>query len=146
MPSMSHESNGNSLCYRGGLTEHVINMLTSPVWASHRPALSYADTNSRLNICASHGFHMSRYRCHSQLRTPGITFYPGKLAQPNESFHPGSARKLHSPSYSAYSLHCQFCTMSNLILWFYIIIINHVQHQHLAWISYRTSLLISIST
>lgn len=73
---------GGSLCYRGGLTERIINMLTSPVWASHRPALTYADTNSRLNMCASHGFHMKRYRCHSQLRTPGITFYPG---EPNPS-------------------------------------------------------------
>ena len=108
----------------GGLTERIINMLTSPVWASHRPALSYADTNSRLSMCASHGFHMKRYRCYSQLRTPGITFYPGKLTQPNESFHPGSAQKLHSPSYSAYSLHCQFRTMPNLVLWF---LYNHNQ-------------------
>lgn len=68
-----------SLCYRGDLTERIINMLTSPVWASHRPALTYTNANSRLNMCASHGFHMSRYRCCSQLRTPGITFYPGKL-------------------------------------------------------------------
>lgn len=67
-----------SPCYRGGLTGRVTSTLTSPAWASRRPALSHADTNSRLNMCTSHGFHMSRYRCCSQLRTPGITFYPGE--------------------------------------------------------------------
>ena len=82
---------------QGGLTECIISMLTSPVWASHRPALTYTDTNSRLSMCTSHGFHMKRYRCYSQLRTPGITFYPGKLTQPNKSFHPGSAPKASQP-------------------------------------------------
>ena len=71
-----------SPCYRGGLTGRVTNTLTSPAWASRRPALTHADTNLRLNMCTSHDFHMSRYRCHSQLRTPGITFYPG---EPNPS-------------------------------------------------------------
>jgi hypothetical protein len=71
-----------SPCYRGGLTGRVTSTPTSPAWASRRPALSHADANSRLNMCTSHGFHMSRYRCCSQLRTPGITFYPG---EPNPS-------------------------------------------------------------
>lgn len=91
-----------SPCYRAGLLiGRVTGTLTSPAWASRGPALTHADANSRLNMCTSHDFHMSRYRCCSQLRTPGITFYPG---EPNPSL---TSRFIQDQPESFVSLHAR---------------------------------------
>lgn len=93
-------------------------------WLSHEPlSLLFSTSHAR--------HHLLSWRTQPSLTNRFIQALP-------ESFITLHTRRIH---YTAGSVQCPIRCCG-----FYIFIVNHVRHQHLAWMSYRTSLLISIST